>query len=101
MSRLFKILMASILALFILACGLISGPVADIEKAASTAESFASAIPGRYDRGTYNSYSCTNDRGLAVRDTRLWELLQSYGNARRAMERHPGYAASHGRPGIQ
>ena len=45
MSRLFKILMASILALFILACGLISGPVADIEKAASTAESFASAIP--------------------------------------------------------
>jgi hypothetical protein len=45
MSRLFKILLASILALTILACGLISGPISDIENAASTAESFASALP--------------------------------------------------------
>jgi hypothetical protein len=45
MSRLFKILLALILALFILACGLISSPVSDIKNAASTAESFASAVP--------------------------------------------------------
>ena len=45
MSHLFKLLLASVLVLFILACGLISGPVSDIENTASTAESFASALP--------------------------------------------------------
>ena len=45
MSRLLKILLGSVLSLFILACGLISGPISDVEKAASTAESFASALP--------------------------------------------------------
>ena len=45
MSRLFKLLLVSILAAFILACSLISGPVSDIENVASTAESFASALP--------------------------------------------------------
>jgi len=45
MSRLFKLLLAVVLALFILACGLISGPVSDIENAASTAEAFATSMP--------------------------------------------------------
>ena len=45
MSRLLKLLLVTILALFILACGLITGPISDIENAASTAESFASALP--------------------------------------------------------
>jgi hypothetical protein len=45
MSRLFKLLTVTILALFILACGLISGPISDIENAASTAEAFASSMP--------------------------------------------------------
>jgi hypothetical protein len=45
MSRPVKLFTASILALFILACGLISGPVSEIENAASTAEAFATDIP--------------------------------------------------------
>ena len=45
MSRLFKLLLIAVLALAILACGLISGPVSDIENAASTAQAFASEMP--------------------------------------------------------
>ena len=45
MSRLLKILLGSLMGLFILACGLVTGPISDVEKAASTAESFASALP--------------------------------------------------------
>ena len=45
MSRLPKFLLVSTLLLFMLACGLISGPVSDIKNAASTAESVASALP--------------------------------------------------------
>ena len=45
MSRLFKLLLVTVLALFILACNLISGPVSDVKNAASTAEAFASEMP--------------------------------------------------------
>ena len=45
MSRLFKLLTVAILSLLILACSLISGPVSDIENAASTAQAFASEMP--------------------------------------------------------
>jgi hypothetical protein len=45
MSRLYKLLLVTVLALFILACSLISGPVSDIENAASTAQAFASEMP--------------------------------------------------------
>ena len=45
MSRLFKLLLVTALALFILACNLISGPVSDVKNAASTAEAFASEMP--------------------------------------------------------
>jgi len=45
MSRLFKLLLVTTLALFILACGLITGPISDVENAASTAEAFASSMP--------------------------------------------------------
>ena len=45
MSRIYKLLLVSILAVFILACSLISGPVSEVEKAASTAQAFASDIP--------------------------------------------------------
>lgn len=45
MSRLFRYLLLAALALFILACGLISGPVSEIENAASTAQSFATSVP--------------------------------------------------------
>lgn len=45
MSRLFKLLLVTILATFILACSLISGPISDIENTASTAEAFASSLP--------------------------------------------------------
>jgi len=45
MSRLFKYLPVAVLALFTLACGLISGPVSDIKNAASTAEAFATEMP--------------------------------------------------------
>jgi hypothetical protein len=45
MSRLLRILLGSLIGLFILACGLVTGPISDVEKAASTAESFASALP--------------------------------------------------------
>ena len=45
MSRLFKLLLITVLALFILACNLVTGPISDIENAASTAESVASALP--------------------------------------------------------
>ena len=45
MSRLLKLLMVTILALFILACGLISNPISDVQNVASTAEAFASEMP--------------------------------------------------------
>ena len=45
MSRLLKLLLVTILALFILACSLVTGPLSDVENAASTAEAFASSIP--------------------------------------------------------
>jgi len=45
MTRLFKLLLAVVLALFILACNLVSGPVSDVKNAASTAEAFASEMP--------------------------------------------------------
>lgn len=45
MSRVFKLLLVTILALFILACGLISNPFSDVQNAASTAEAFASEMP--------------------------------------------------------
>jgi len=45
MSRLFKLLLVAILALFILACGLVTGPISDVENAVSTAQAFASDIP--------------------------------------------------------
>ena len=45
MSRPFKLLIVTILALFVLACNLVSGPVSDVKNAASTAESVASALP--------------------------------------------------------
>jgi len=45
MSRLFKLLMVGILAVFILACSLVTGPISDVENAASTVESAASALP--------------------------------------------------------
>lgn len=45
MSRLYKLLLVTVLALFILACGLISNPLSDVQDAASTAQAFASEIP--------------------------------------------------------
>ena len=45
MSRLSKILLGSALGLFILACSLVTGPINQVENTASTAESFASALP--------------------------------------------------------
>jgi len=45
MSRLSKILLGFVVSLFILACNLVTGPISEVENAASTAESFASAIP--------------------------------------------------------
>ena len=45
MSRLFKLLLVSTLFIFILACGLITGPISDVENAASTAQAFASSMP--------------------------------------------------------
>jgi hypothetical protein len=45
MSRLLKILLLAVLALSILACGLISNPLSDVQEAASTAEAFASSMP--------------------------------------------------------
>ena len=45
MSRLFKILLVAVLGFFILACGLITGPISDVENAASTAQAFASEMP--------------------------------------------------------
>jgi hypothetical protein len=45
MSRLFKLLLVAVLALFVLACGLISNPISDVQGAASTAQAFASAMP--------------------------------------------------------
>ena len=45
MPRLYRFFLLVVLALAILACGLISGPVSDIENAASTAEAFASSMP--------------------------------------------------------
>jgi hypothetical protein len=45
MSRLFKLLSVAVLALFVLACGLISNPISDVQGAASTAQAFASAMP--------------------------------------------------------
>jgi hypothetical protein len=45
MSRLFKLLLVTFLALFVLACGLISNPLSDVQEAASTAEAFASSMP--------------------------------------------------------
>jgi hypothetical protein len=45
MSRLVKFLVVAVLALFILACGLISNPISDIEIVALTAEAYASQMP--------------------------------------------------------
>ena len=45
MSRPFKLLMVTILALFVLACNLVSGPVSDVKNTASTAQAFASEMP--------------------------------------------------------
>ena len=45
MSRLFKLLLVAVLALFVLACGLISNPLSDVQDAASTAQAFASEMP--------------------------------------------------------
>jgi hypothetical protein len=45
MSRLSKLLLVTVLALFILACNLISNPLSDVQEAASTAEAFASSMP--------------------------------------------------------
>lgn len=45
MSRLFKLLLVTLLTLFILACGLISNPISDVQEAASTAQAFASEMP--------------------------------------------------------
>jgi len=45
MSRLLKLLMVSIVALIALACSLVTGPIAEVENAASTIESVASALP--------------------------------------------------------
>jgi hypothetical protein len=45
MSRLFKLLLVAVLALFALACGLISNPLSDVQDAASTAQAFASEMP--------------------------------------------------------
>ncbi len=45
MSRLSKILLGSVISLFILSCALVTKPINDVEKAASTAKAFASALP--------------------------------------------------------
>jgi len=45
MSRLIKLLLVAFLAIFVLACGLISNPLSDVQNAASTAEAFASKMP--------------------------------------------------------
>ena len=45
MSRLFKLLLVAVLGIFILACGLISNPISDVENVASTAQAFASEMP--------------------------------------------------------
>ena len=45
MSRLFKLLLVAVLGIFVLACGLISNPLSDVENAASTAQAFASEMP--------------------------------------------------------
>ena len=45
MSRLYKLLLVTLLALFILACNLISNPLSDVENAASTVEAVASQMP--------------------------------------------------------
>ena len=45
MSRLSKILLGSVINLFILSCALVTKPINDAEKAASTAKAFASALP--------------------------------------------------------
>jgi len=45
MSRLYKLLLVATLGLFVLACSLISGPISEVQDAASTAEAFASEIP--------------------------------------------------------
>jgi len=45
MSRLSKLLLVTVSILFTLACSLISGPVSEVENAASTAQAFASEIP--------------------------------------------------------
>jgi len=45
MSRMFKLLLVSALALFILACNLVANPINDVGNAASTAKAFASEMP--------------------------------------------------------
>ena len=45
MSRISKLLIVSALALFILACNLITSPINDVENVASTAQAFASEMP--------------------------------------------------------
>ena len=45
MSRLSKILLGSVISLFILSCTLVTKPINDAEKAASTVKAFASALP--------------------------------------------------------
>lgn len=45
MSRMFKLLLVSALALFVLACNLITSPINDVGNVASTAQAFASEMP--------------------------------------------------------
>jgi hypothetical protein len=45
MSRLSKILLGSTIGLFVLSCGLVTGPISGVENAASTAEAFATSMP--------------------------------------------------------
>jgi hypothetical protein len=45
MSRTYKLLLVAALALFILACNLVTRPINDLENTASTAEAFASEMP--------------------------------------------------------
>jgi len=45
MSRLYKLLLVSALALIILACNLITGPINEVGNVAETAQAFASEMP--------------------------------------------------------
>jgi hypothetical protein len=45
MSRAYKLLLVAALALFVLACNLVTTPISEVEDAASTAQAFASEMP--------------------------------------------------------